>query len=186
MHIVDMRVRCGASGLVRGRGLLESSLQPEEGDHVSMSSDDGERVAGGHEELSAQNHVAVSIAISSGSEARDGGRIGAGHHEASAINAHNVTEISRIGEVGVSVTAVEVVLGHCVDEHTLRGSELAAEHLPGVRPLHTVHAVVAHGEVRALDESRQLVEVEDGLEKVDVVFSGGDDLQHIMHSKNIY
>lgn len=69
-----------------------------------MSSDDGNRIRWRHEELAAQNHVAVCIPITGSPKVR----YGAGWLHAKA---HAVDQVVCIGEVGVRVDAPKIRLG---------------------------------------------------------------------------
>ena len=99
----------GARGGHGSSDRLDASLLREEGNHVSMGSQDGKRVRGSHEEPLAENHVSVRVSICGGAEGR--WLRGSRHRVTGFVHPHHVAQIARVGEIGVRVTAVEVVLG---------------------------------------------------------------------------
>ena len=68
-------------------------------------------------------------------------------HVRTLTNSHDIADVSRVGQVGISMVPTEVVLGRCVDQTRQGGTQLLYKDLLRIRALHSVHAVVAHGEV---------------------------------------
>mmetsp|Transcript_8637 Transcript_8637/g.27096 ORF Transcript_8637/g.27096 Transcript_8637/m.27096 type:complete len:1102 (-) Transcript_8637:19-3324(-) len=164
----------GAAGGHAPRDGFDAALGLEEGNGVGVGGEDGERVGGRDEELGAEDHVAIAVAVRGGAEGGDVGGVGDG--PAGAVDGHLLGEVDGVGEVGVSVVAAEVGEGVGVHAARLGEAELGDEEGFGVWTGDAVHGVEDHGEVGPGEEGLDDVEVEDGLEEVDVRLDAVDDL----------
>lgn len=77
-----------------------------------IGNNDGKGIGRRDEELSSKNHVAVTVTV--GSSAKRGDRTGYINLVPLAVKAHGSDEFLGVGEVGVSVAAVEIILGDVV------------------------------------------------------------------------
>ena len=76
----------------------------------------------------------------------------------------------------VSVTAIEVILRHGIDEALLGCIQLLDEHFARIGALHAVHTVVAEVEVGSADQCGDFVEIENCFQQVDMFLGGRHNL----------
>ncbi len=128
-----------------------------------VGGEDGEAVRRGHDEIAAEDHVAVGIAVGGSAEV---GRLRA---------AHGRDQLGGVRGVGVGVMAAEVLQRLAVDHRAGRRTEHAFEDRAGVGPADGAHRVEAHAP--ALGEpGAHGVEVEQLLHQRRIVGHRVDDL----------
>mmetsp|Transcript_1872 Transcript_1872/g.3603 ORF Transcript_1872/g.3603 Transcript_1872/m.3603 type:complete len:592 (+) Transcript_1872:280-2055(+) len=176
-HLVELDVlglRDEVHGPAGGHGpgaTLEALLEVRDA-LLGLVDDDGQGVGRGDEELLAEDHVAVGVAVSRGAELRHLGVV-----DRVLAETHDLDEVFRVREVGVRVSSTEVLLRLGVEADGL----LVHAQLLGEDPLRegssdAVHGVVDHGEVRARGELLDGLEIEDLLHLVRVHADGIDHL----------
>mmetsp|Transcript_45712 Transcript_45712/g.67978 ORF Transcript_45712/g.67978 Transcript_45712/m.67978 type:complete len:327 (+) Transcript_45712:1214-2194(+) len=153
---------------------LQSSLSTEEGNDIGICGDNSQRIRWSHEELGSQNHVAVSISVGGSTEGGDLA-ITDINLESLLVQSHGCDKLLGVCQVGVSVSAIEVVLGNGVDTDGFRLSQFVAQDSLGVRAIHSVHAIVNHRKVLTTKECLESAKVEDGLQQRNMRFDSRND-----------
>mmetsp|Transcript_4499 Transcript_4499/g.14428 ORF Transcript_4499/g.14428 Transcript_4499/m.14428 type:complete len:593 (-) Transcript_4499:147-1925(-) len=177
----------GAGGGHGAGTALEAVL--ELGDEVRVRHDHGQGVGGGHEELGAEDHVAVGVAVRGGAE--EGRWLLGRDLVAALVQAHGLHELHGIGQVGVGVAvprrvmAAKVLPGLGVGGGAGGGAELLLDDALGVRALHTAHAVVDHAEVRHGNHLLDLLKVEALLQHREVVLHAIEDLDRLARFEGV-
>mmetsp|Transcript_28822 Transcript_28822/g.65944 ORF Transcript_28822/g.65944 Transcript_28822/m.65944 type:complete len:312 (-) Transcript_28822:371-1306(-) len=177
-----LRDKIDRSGSRHGtRDALQSSLRRYERNAIGIVGDDGQRVGRRDEELAAQNHVPVGVAV--GGRAETGDRFLPDVDLFSfGIQAHQGDEFLRVGQVGIGVSSVEVVFGHRVHAHAYILAEFVDEHCFGVGSVHSVHAVINHREVRSIQKCLDRRKIKNRLQKSHMRFCRIDDFDgHAFH-----
>ena len=82
-------------------------------------------------------------------------------------------QLLGVGQVGVRVTAAEVLQGHAVHDGAGGGAQAVLQDLDGVGPGDRVHGIEAHAELPGVEELADGVEVEQGLHQRRVVAPPG-------------
>ena len=164
----------GTRGGHRASNALETTLSLEVGDGVGVRSDDGKGIRGGDKELSAEDHVAITIAIGGSSKGWD--RSFNVNLVALLVKAHDGNELLGVCEVGIGVAAVEIILGSGIHAGALRLAKLVNEDGLRVGSVDSIHGVVDHGKIGTIEKSLDGRKVEDALQKVDVNLGGIDNL----------
>ena len=127
------------------------------GDQVGVGCDDGQAVARRHEEVAAKDHVAVPVAV--GGRREVDGVVTPGHlHQRVGVH-----------QVGVGVTAPEVLEGFPVDDGPRLGAEAPLEYALGIGAGDGVHGVEPHSEQAGVEQAVDRVEVEQRLHELRVV-----------------
>mmetsp|Transcript_22603 Transcript_22603/g.62880 ORF Transcript_22603/g.62880 Transcript_22603/m.62880 type:complete len:1083 (-) Transcript_22603:59-3307(-) len=173
VHVLCNKIDSARSGH-RSGNTLEPTLRAEEGNVVCVGCNDSQRIRRTNKELLAQNHVTVTIAIGGSTKIGNGGTANINLHTL-AVQSHLLHQFLSIGQIGISMASVEVVLGDGVHANVFGLSKFFDKNLLGIRAINTVHGIVHHGEVRAVQQGLDLIKVKDGLEKSDVGISGADD-----------
>jgi hypothetical protein len=114
-------------------------------------------VAGGDEKVAAQDHVAVAVAIGGGAEVQPLRPLAQGH------------QLLGVRQVGVRVTAAEVLQGHAVHDSAGGGAEAVLEDLGGIGAGDGVHGIQLHAELAAGEEAANGLEVEEAGHEVGVI-----------------
>ena len=128
-----------------------------------VSGEHRQAVAGVHEAVAPQDHVAVAVAVAGGAEA------------VGITLQQQGRQLIGVGEVGVGVAAAEVFRWGAVAHGAGRCAEQALEQPRGVGPRHGVHRVEGDREVVA-QQIADLIEVEQLLHQGDVVV---DPIDHL-------
>mmetsp|Transcript_18911 Transcript_18911/g.58270 ORF Transcript_18911/g.58270 Transcript_18911/m.58270 type:complete len:443 (-) Transcript_18911:1492-2820(-) len=168
-HQVD-----GAGRRHRPRHCLEAALLLEERDDVRVRRQHRQRVRRRDEELGAEDHVPVAVAVRGRAEGRH--CLGSLDRATGLVDAHGLDEVDRVREVGVCVVSAEVVEGHGVQEAVRRQAERVHEERARVGARDAVHRVEDEGKVGSGEQRRlEDVEVENCFEKIQVRRDGVDD-----------
>ncbi len=126
--------------------------------------DDGQAVARGHEEVLAEDHVAIAVAIRGCAEVEGVAAV------------HEFDEVLGIGQVRVRVAAAEIGKRRRVDDRAGHGAETVLDDLPGIGPRDRVHGVEAAVEQATLEQAADCREVEQGLHEFGIVGDRVDDV----------
>mmetsp|Transcript_32076 Transcript_32076/g.95548 ORF Transcript_32076/g.95548 Transcript_32076/m.95548 type:complete len:351 (-) Transcript_32076:110-1162(-) len=142
-------------------------------DALGVRHDHGQRVRGRDEELGAEDHVAVGVAV--GGRAKHGRRLLRHDLVAALVQSHRRHELHGVRQIGVGVAmprrvlATEVLHGRRVGGRALGRAKLLLDDALGIRPLHAAHGVVDHAEARHCEHLLDHVEVETLLQQGEVV-----------------
>ena len=131
--------------------------------HRRIGREHGQAVAGIHEALVAQNHVAVAIAIAGGTEAMG------------ITVEQQIGQLVGIGEVRVGMTTAEVLEGDAVAHAAGRSTQQTLEHAAGVGTGDGVHGVEGQREIAA-DQIGDAIEIEQLLHQRHEVIDAVDHL----------
>mmetsp|Transcript_12633 Transcript_12633/g.26643 ORF Transcript_12633/g.26643 Transcript_12633/m.26643 type:complete len:642 (+) Transcript_12633:206-2131(+) len=160
-HLLRHAVQ-GRGGGHGARQTLDAAL--EVGDGLGVGGDHGDGVGGGDEEVVAQDHVAIAVAV--GRRAKHGRRLAE----------HGRHQLLRVRQVGVGMSPAKVLEGGVVGHGGLGGAELVAEDGLGVGAGDGVQSVKLHRELGAGQQALDHVEVEALLEELQVVRDAVDHL----------
>ncbi len=127
-----------------------------------IGGDEGEAVGRIDEEVAAENHVAVAVAVRSGAEV---GRV---------LAVHDRHQLVGIGQVGVRMAAAEIGQGHAVDHRARGRAQPAFENLPGIGSGHRVHGIEAQAKAAA-DQFAYRGEIEQRFHEFGIVGHRVDD-----------
>ncbi len=99
---------------------------------MRLRREDGQAVAGRHEQAPRHDHVAVAVAIRGGAEI---GRVRPGHQ---------LHELMGMNGIGIGMMAAEIGKRHVVDDSARRGAQPAFQDGFRVRPGDRAQRVEAH------------------------------------------
>jgi hypothetical protein len=132
-----------------------------------VGDENGQTVARTDDEIAADDHVAVAVTIRSGTKRQT--RSGVGQRS---------DEVGCINRVGIRMAATEIGQRLTVDHRTGGCAKTPFQNRQRIGASHRVHGVKTHAEVRARQQTRNTIEVEQRLEKFGIVGHRIDDADH--------
>jgi hypothetical protein len=121
------------------------------GNQGGVGGEHRQAVAGGDEEIVAQNHVAIAIAIRGGPKVRG------------IVAKHNLHQVVGIHQVGVGVTAAKVFQGFPIHYGARRGIQPPLKDRFGIGAGDRMHGIHTDAKVAAGQQLLDLIEVKQGL-----------------------
>mmetsp|Transcript_35529 Transcript_35529/g.50381 ORF Transcript_35529/g.50381 Transcript_35529/m.50381 type:complete len:292 (+) Transcript_35529:616-1491(+) len=151
---------------------LKPSLLAEEWDDISIGSNNSKGVGRSDEKLASKDHVSVTITVSCSSEGWNWSfdlNLGS-----LFVKSHQSYKLFGVCQVRISVSTVEIIRWNGVHADGFWLSKLINEDGLGVWTVDTVHSVVNHREVFAIEECLDGWEIEDRFQQGDVVCDSRD------------